>query len=222
MNNTDPKTIYLIRHGQTDGNTKGLWLGARSADKLNDYGKKQAEYSGEYLKKLNVHASKIFSSPVRRTLEHAEILQKYLDLLPIEKIHSLSEINLGILEDRSRAEGLKLVPEEVIDWETNLKEFQPPLGESALEASERFYEIIEFIAKNCVKQDIIIVSHGVVIKLLLARILKSSLEVGETQLNVPPTSHGSISIVKYNNGLFSFQDVIENKYLDSKEILSFG
>lgn len=222
MQTTKPsKTIYLIRHGQTEGNVQGKWLGGRSADHLNEYGKKQARFTAEFLRNKNIDAVKIFSSPTPRALQHAEILQKRLGL-PIERIHSLTEINLGILEDRTRAEGLRLVPEEIKDWEENLKKFEPPLGESALEAAERFYEIVDLITKNYQKPDIVIVSHGVVIKLLLARILRTSIETGEFDIKVPSTTHGSITQIKFNGQTFNFTKVVPNKYPDSKRIAEFG
>lgn len=215
------KTIYLIRHGQTRGNAEGNWLGAKSADKLSEYGMKQAKETAITLRDLNLSASKIFSSPTTRALEHAEILQKQFDL-PIDKIHSLTEINLGILEDRTRSQGLKLVPEEVHDWNTNLKEFEPPLGESAIEAAERFYEILEFISQNYQKEDLIVISHGVVIKLFLARILKASIETAETKIKVPWTTHGTITVVKFDGQGFKLIKVIENKYPVSKQVAEFG
>lgn len=220
-NNESKKTIFLIRHGQTGGNVKGAWLGSKSADNLNDCGKKQARYTGEYLKEQNVNANKIYSSPTPRALQHSEILQRDLRL-PIEKIHSLSEINLGILEDRTREQGLQLLPQEIVKWHENLKKFEPPLGESAIEAGERFYETVKLIAEHCNKPEIIIVSHGVVIKLMLARILAASIETGETKIDVPWTTHGTITILKYMGRRFKFKEVVENKYPDSKEIAAFG
>lgn len=218
---TDTKTIYLIRHAQTKGNEEGNWLGARSVDVINEYGKKQAKDTARYLKKLNLDSAKIFSSPTPRALQHAEIIQKRLGL-PIEKVHSLTEINLGILEDRTREQGIRLVPEEIRDWEKNIKEFQPPLGESALEASERFYEVVEFISKNSPVKDIIMVSHGVVIKLFLARIMKEDIETGETKINVPWTTHGTVTVVQYDGQEFKFIKVVQNNYPDSKKVASFG
>lgn len=218
---TQHKTVYLIRHAQTQGNIDNNWLGAKSVDLLNGFGRKQAKDNVNTLLKLKVRADKIFASPTNRALEHAEILQRHLHL-PIEKINSLTEINLGILEDRTGREGIKLVPDEVHNWETNLKTFHPPLGESALETSERFFEIVEFLVKHSSAKDFIIISHGVVLKLFLARILKASLEVGETEIKVPWTKHGSIIIVEYENSHFKFIRVVENKYSDSEAIAAYG
>ncbi len=215
------KTIYLIRHGQTEGNTEGNWLGARSIDKLNEYGKKQSRFVAKYLKNKNLDASKLFSSPTRRALETAEILQKRLNL-PIEKFHQLTEINLGILEDRSREQGIRLLPHEVDKWKTNLRKFQPPLGESAVEASERFFETVEIIAENYSPDDVVIVSHGVVIRLFLAEVLKKSIKTGEIKIDVPFTNHGSVTILKYDGEFFKFKEVIENKFPDSEEVAQFG
>jgi len=175
----------------------------------------------KYLKDLNVDCEKIFSGPTPRALQTSEILQKRLNV-PIERIHSLTEFYLGILEDRSRREGLVLSPDEYEAWEKNLLDFNPPLGESALEAAERFYETVELISQNCQCRDVIIVSHGIVIKLFLATVLKKSLEIGEKKIDVPWTTHGTISVFTYNNQQFKFREVIENKFPDSKEVADFG
>ncbi len=215
------KTIYIIRHAQTNANRKGKWIGARSVNKLNEYGKKQARFTAKYLSEQNVDASKIFSSPTERALGHAEIIQKRLNI-PIEKIHSLTEMNLGILEDRTQSEGFVLAPNEYYNWKNNLRKFEPPLGESAVEASERFYEIVEFISINYTKNDIIIIAHGVVIKLFLARILKASIERGETEIKVPETTHGTITQVNFDGQAFKFIKVIPNKFPDSRRVATFG
>ena len=131
-------------------------------------------------------------------------------------------MNLGILEDRSRDEGLRLVPEEIEDWENNLKEFKPPLGESALEALERFYEIIELLAQNDSRPDLLFVTHGVVTRMFLAKILKKSMKKGETKLDVSQTSHGTITVVNYDGDNFKFVKVIQNKFPDSKRVADFG
>jgi len=215
------KRIFLIRHGQTQGNTEGRWLGYNSSDSLNDYGIKQARNTADTLKELNFDTRKIYASRTARALEHAEIIQKQLDI-EIEKISSISEINLGVLEDRSRAEGKKLLPEEVAYWENNLVKFHPPLGESALQASERFYETIKLLTQNSPYNDLIFITHGVVIKLFLARILKESIATGETKIEVPFTTHGSITLINFEENYFKFKKIIENKFPDSKEIANFG
>lgn len=217
------KTIYLIRHGQTEGNVKGNWLGSRSSNSLNEYGKKQANDVVTTLKEMQVDTSCIFSSPTPRALETAEIIQRHFDSpLSIEKFHSLSEINLGILEDRTREQGLLLVPEEIDDWQNNLRDFAPPLGESAIEASERFYESVELISKSYPQKDIVVVTHGVVIKLFLARVLKKAIDTGETEIEVPHTTHGSITIFSFDGAYFKYNRIIENNYPDSAEIAAYG
>lgn len=223
MNTAGTKTIYLIRHGQTYGNAQGNWIGQYSQDKLNEYGRKQMRDAIDTLKALNVYTQCVYSSPTTRALESAEIIQRHFGLpISIKKLNSLSEINLGILEDKTRNEGQELLPQEIEDWETNIKKFNPPLGESAVEALERFSEIVELIAKNCTEQNIVIVTHGVVLKLLLAQILQKSIETGEPHIDVPLTRHGSITVLAYDDQGFRFKKVIENRYPDSELVTSMG
>lgn len=206
------KTIYLLRHGETSKNKKEVsFLGYRSIDNLNETGQKQARRNSKTLKDLHLNTRKIFSSPTPRALEHSEILQRHLNL-PIEKINSLSEINLGILEDRSQKEGLEISSTQISNWQKHIAKFEAPLGESALEALERFYEIIEFISEtNSEDEDILIVTHCVVIRLFLAKIMKASLQKGEKDLDVPKVDHGTITVVNKTHHSFKFKKVIQNK-----------
>lgn len=63
--------IYIIRHGQTDWNLEGRYAG-RIDIPLNDLGRKQAEDVKEKLK--NIKFDKVFSSPLVRAFETAQIV----------------------------------------------------------------------------------------------------------------------------------------------------
>ncbi|HMR56571.1 MAG TPA: histidine phosphatase family protein, partial [Cyclobacteriaceae bacterium] len=61
------KKIYLIRHGQTDFNLKGIVQGSGVDSSLNDRGRAQAEAFYETYK--NIAFDKIYTSALRRTRE---------------------------------------------------------------------------------------------------------------------------------------------------------
>lgn len=65
--------LYLIRHGETIWNEKGLWQGIADVP-LNEKGKDQAKKLAERLKRVDA----IYSSPLKRCLETArEIAERF-------------------------------------------------------------------------------------------------------------------------------------------------
>jgi len=70
--------LYLIRHGQTDYNSKRLIQG-RVNTKLNEIGKKQAKLAGQKLKSLSVIPDALLSSPLSRALETAYLVSKKIN-----------------------------------------------------------------------------------------------------------------------------------------------
>ena len=69
------KHLYLVRHGQTDGNKNKLWIGARSLYKLNSDGRMEAAVAGAKLRELDLDSTAIFASPVERAFQTAKIIQ---------------------------------------------------------------------------------------------------------------------------------------------------
>lgn len=77
------KRIYLIRHGETDWNVEGRSQGSEEDIVLNSTGKKQAKITGLYLKNYRTKHQKfdaVFSSPMKRAYETAEIIKNELNL----------------------------------------------------------------------------------------------------------------------------------------------
>ena len=66
--------IYVVRHGQTDWNIQGLVQGLTDIE-LNLTGIEQGNEVAEQLKNINFVA--IYSSPLKRTIETAKLINKY-------------------------------------------------------------------------------------------------------------------------------------------------
>ncbi|MFH8132552.1 MAG: histidine phosphatase family protein, partial [Candidatus Aenigmatarchaeota archaeon] len=66
--------ILLVRHAETEGSEKGIFLGSID-ESLNEKGRKQAEKLAERLKKEKIDV--IFSSKLKRAKETAEIINRY-------------------------------------------------------------------------------------------------------------------------------------------------
>lgn len=65
--------IYVVRHGQTIVNAKGL-INARNIIGINNTGKKEAQNAAEQMEKIKIDL--VFCSPLRRTKQTCKIINK--------------------------------------------------------------------------------------------------------------------------------------------------
>lgn len=94
--------IYLVRHGQTDWNLEGRYQG-RIDIELNSKGREQASEIKEKLKEIKF--DKVFSSPLKRALETAQIITD--DDIEIDE--RLIERCNGELEGKLKSECVNMV-----------------------------------------------------------------------------------------------------------------
>ena len=71
--------IYLIRHGETEAN-KQMIIQGRANNPLNQTGKEQAKQTAMYLKKLNIDFDFCVTSPLKRSIDTANIIKDNLKL----------------------------------------------------------------------------------------------------------------------------------------------
>ena len=86
--------IYIIRHGETDWNTKRLLQGATDIP-LNQNGIEVARLTAKALK--DVPFDVIYTSPLSRAVQTAEIMRRDRDI-PIIPDERLKEISFGPYE----------------------------------------------------------------------------------------------------------------------------
>lgn len=91
-----PNYVYLVRHGETEFNNKGITHGQYDVP-LNELGKKQAKLLGVELK--NVHFDVCFCSPLTRAKQTSKEILKYHPDVPVIYDDRLKEIFKGDLEN---------------------------------------------------------------------------------------------------------------------------
>jgi len=167
--NNYKKFIFLIRHGQTEFNDKSIFRGHLDMP-LNSYGRNQAESIGETLKFIKFDI--IYSSPLKRAKKTAEIINEYqsknVDIV-VEK--KLIDINYGKWEGKTYNEVSELYPEIYFQWKKNPYNTQIPGGDSLYDTQKRSWNALKNIINNNKTKIICIVSHRVINKLLLSKIL---------------------------------------------------
>lgn len=166
------KKIYLIRHGQTDYNLKGIVQGSGVDTSLNETGRTQAKLFFEKYK--NIPFKKIYTSSLKRSIE---TVQKFIDLgIPWEKHAGLNEISWGTRDG-------KLVSSEDNDyylrmtgeWKKGNVHVKAEGGESPMEVEGRIKEVLDIILAREEEDTVLICMHGRAMRILLASVLHGHL-----------------------------------------------
>lgn len=155
--------IYLIRHGITQGNLDGRYIGFTDLP-LCDEG--AAAISALKVAELYQPVQKVYSSPLKRCLETAEII--YPDNL-LQEIDNLCECDFGDFENKTQEE-LESLP-EYTKWLKGGFDACPPNGESFGDFTLRCLDGLEQVFKDMMKEQITtaaIITHAGVIMNLLA------------------------------------------------------
>lgn len=152
------KYIWLIRHGESEGNLEGRIQGWQDIP-LTNRGRRQAARLAERLAEENA-IQEIITSPLARAATTAEIIGAVLGL-PIRYDDRLKEYNFGPVEGLTKAEIKVQFPAVWAAWQLN--EFWDPLpgeeGEHAFEQRIRaaMTDIINNLAEEAA---IAVVMHG--------------------------------------------------------------
>ena len=163
--------LYFVRHGESVANTLRVISNRESRYGLTALGKQQAVILADALKDIPI--TSIFSSPILRARETAEILAESFHL-PYQIAEALREYDCGILEEKSDEESWKLHGEIAEDWTRNYNyQRKPDGGESYLEIKKRFLPFIESFTQNGSHQEdhVLLVSHGGLLQLMLPELL---------------------------------------------------
>lgn len=182
MNNT---TFYIVRHGQTTWNVEGLMQGHTDSP-LTEKGEQQAKETAEKLKHINFDL--IFSSDLLRAKRTAEIISLERQLA-VETTDLLRERSFGIYEGQ---------PYEAVHVYDELLE---KLGEderhtfsqNGVEDEASFIgRILTFFRETAVThpgKNILVVSHGGVIRSLLLHLGIAAWKAGASNIIVKNASY---------------------------------
>lgn len=116
--------LYLVRHGQSEGNVRDLWYG-RNDLPLTDLGRQQAFQVGKKLKNIPLAAAYI--SPLQRAAETARIALLGREDIPRVMMPDLMEQDMGDLETLSVADIRAQNPEYLAQLLSNWVH-TPPIG----------------------------------------------------------------------------------------------
>ena len=170
-------TLYLIRHGETEGGEVRRYKGTIDVP-LSEKGVSQMEQVSKYIVEKGGKGglmSAVYCSDLTRAIRSAEIVAEPHSLKPII-VSSLRERNFGLWEGMSFDEIMEKYPLEFDAWAGNPLKFSPMEGESTLAMRDRVMQAMSEIMENHNKENIAIVAHGGVNRIILCHILGIPLE----------------------------------------------
>jgi broad specificity phosphatase PhoE len=158
--------ILLVRHGQTDWNLQGRWQGFEPTA-LNAEGWTQARTLAKSMQARPV--GMIVSSDLPRAFETASAIGDALGIQPILD-ERLREFNMGIFQGFTRDEMPQKFPDEWQGFQTDYWGYHIPGGESRRIMQDRMFAIWNDLLASAVGPEVIIVSHGGSLKMLLLKL----------------------------------------------------
>ena len=192
MSSIDTTTVLLVRHAQTDANVAGRYMGWVDED-LTEEGVWQAEQLSRRLTGQSIAAA--YSSPLRRAYRTAEIIAAPHSI-PVSPVEGLGEIRIGAWEGKYGAEIEEKFPDVWRVWRTDPSTVQMPDGESLTQVRERAIDSFEDIVEANKGQQVLMVTHDVVARLLAAYCL----DVSSSIYRRLETANASLTIIQVIDG----------------------
>lgn len=156
--------LYLVRHGEFSPIES---LFKQTDGPLTEKGIQQARDCGEYF--FDKKIDKIYSSDLKRTIQTANDLNSKLNL-KINLESKLREINRGEWEFTDPND--PKYADFKSEWDRHGKDIPYPNGECGQDVLKRALELISSVKENSDNESIIFVTHGGVIRTLLAEYSK--------------------------------------------------
>ncbi len=159
--------FYIIRHGETEPNTRMACIGHKDVP-LTENGVQQALSLND---RLTVKADMVYISPLTRA---KETIKPYLDKYPDIKYKIAPEIierDFGDWDDMSFEQIEKKFPDMFHEWMDNYIDYLIPNGESMREVQNRVNSFCDKVIQHHVGKSVFVVTHLACARQLITRLL---------------------------------------------------
>ncbi len=192
--------LYIIRHGETDFNRRGIVQGRGVNSDLNDLGISQAK--SFYKAYHHIEFDKVITSTLKRT--HQTVHSFIEKGIPWEQFDGLDELDWGVNEGREATHEMKQEFHQLTkSWMEGHIHLKFPGGESPIEVNARQKIVLQnLISQHENLQNVLMCIHGRALRLLLCELLQIPL----SNMDNFPHSNVSLYRLKYENGKFEMID----------------
>lgn len=193
------KTFYIIRHGETDYNRRGIVQGRGVDTDLNETGKKQAQHF--YNAYSAVPFDKVYTSTLKRT---HQTVASFIDRgIPWEQLSGLDELDWGTNEGHQPGPDTMQDFYKVAErWTEGDYDIAIPGGESALDVAKRQEVALQHILARKDEKNILICMHGRAMRILLCRLTGKELR----EMDMFPHQNLSLYKLSFDGKKFEILD----------------
>ena len=195
-------TIYLIRHGEAEGNLYRRIHGQFDSN-ITPLGKRQIAALSRRFAAIPVDAC--YASDLIRTQTTAQAIYRP-KVLPLQLEPRFREINLGVWEDLTFGELYTFQSEEMAVFNNDPVHWQVEGSENFETYSSRFVEALDEVAECHSGQTVAIFTHGSVLRGALMRLFPGA-----------PIAHSdntAVSCITWEHGRYEIQFLNDNSHLD--------
>jgi len=161
--------IIFLRHAQAENNTKRILAGRTKGVPLTKAGIEQAERIAKYLASIDISA--IYSSPIERANNTAEIVAKNCSLEEVVIDERLTEIDMGKFTRMNYDDMFAKYGNIFLKFYEN----DPVISEHEVETfpdvQKRVLDMVDHVLKNHNNENVILVTHMDPIKSMLAKVM---------------------------------------------------
>jgi phosphoserine phosphatase len=201
------KTLYILRHGETDLNKRGIVQGRGMDTDINEQGRRQAE--AFYAAYKHVPFDRIYTSTLKRTHQTVE---KFIESgIPWVQYPGLDELAWGVYEGKESSEEMRKAFRQMMHYWMHGELHQKfEQGESPLEVKERQLKVLEkLMEKENSDQNVLICMHGRAMRLFLCLLT----DIPLTAMDQFPHLNTSLYKVEYNGRIFRIADFNNTDHL---------
>ena len=126
---SEPYTLVLLRHGNSDWNQKNLFTGWVDV-RLSDQGVEEAKRAGELLVDAGIEADVLYTSVLTRAIQTANLALEVADRawIPVKRSWRLNERHYGALQGKDKAQTLaEYGQEQFMTWRRSFDVPPPPI-----------------------------------------------------------------------------------------------
>lgn len=211
---TNGNKFIFVRHGEAEHNTQNICTSDPAGEyHLTETGRAEAKKAAEAIGKADL----VYSSPVVRTTETAEVIARIVDVKSIGKDVRLGELNWGEFEGKHFSEYLEYEKKNIRSYNTPL-----PGGESYLDAKKRFGEFLYETDLKHQGKTIVVVTHGIGIEVVSAIMEGADMERSKEIIDTISVNTGDMLEHKFvplpHNDNYELD--LHRPYIDEVELVS--
>ena len=162
--------LRIVRHAESTGNAQGRWQG-RDDTLRTELGRKQAAKLRERFTSEGYQPSHIYSSPLSRTLETAQIASSAWDI-PIVQVDDLMETDIGVFAGKTWQDIEEQMPEVAREFTVSRNLDLVDGAETYTQRSDRAQRVVDLLTGEHTDDDSVLVfTHGGIISHIFAQLV---------------------------------------------------